>query len=186
MKSLPAGPTELRTRRLLLRPPTLDDLDAYVAIATDPEYAYFGARIDAAPESVAAGLARIVAAPWERRAEFAIVIEGLVIGRVRLEFDQANQTAELGYGVARPYWGRGIATEAARATIDYAFSELTVAKIWARVDPRNVGSVRVLEKLGMLPEGLLRSHVIRRGERADRAYYGLLREEWIVQQTAPT
>lgn len=53
-----------------------------------------------------------------------------------------------------------------------------LAKIWAHVDPRNCASVRVLERLGLRREGHLRSHLVRRGERVDRLYYGLLREEW--------
>jgi RimJ/RimL family protein N-acetyltransferase len=92
--------------------------------------------------------------------------------------DRVNRTGDLGYGLARDAWGKGLATEAARAVVDYGFSALGLAKVWARTDPRNAASVRVLEKLGMRREGLLRSHVIRWGERADRAYYGLLREEW--------
>jgi hypothetical protein len=64
------------------------------------------------------------------------------------------------------------------ALIAYGFSQLGLAKIWAHVDPRNAASVRALEKLGMKREAFLRSHVLRHGERADRAYYGLLRHEW--------
>ncbi len=185
MTSSAVRPTELQTERLLLRPPTLDDLDAYVAITTDPAYAVYGARSDPTPDSVAAGLALIVATPWERRAEFAVVHEGIVVGRVRLDVDQENQVAELGYGVARERWGRGLASEAARAMVDYGFEAFGLAKVWARVDPRNLSSVRVLEKIGMVCEGVLRSHVMRRGERTDRAYFGLLRAEWEAALTRP-
>jgi RimJ/RimL family protein N-acetyltransferase len=134
---------------------------------------------------VAAGLALIVATPWERRAEFAVVHEGIVVGRVRLDVDQENQVAELGYGIARERWGRGLASEAARAMVDYGFEAFGLAKVWARVDPRNLSSVRVLEKIGMVCEGVLRSHVMRRGERTDRAYFGLLRAEWEAALTRP-
>ena len=63
-------------------------------------------------------------------------------------------------------------------SVDYGFCAFGLAKVYARADPRNVASVRVLEKLSMQREGLLRSHVVRRGERVDRVYYGLLWEEW--------
>jgi RimJ/RimL family protein N-acetyltransferase len=171
-------PTELRTARLLLRPPRADDLDAYVALTDDPEYSYFGTRQTMDREATAQALARIIAAPWQRRAEFAIVMDGHVVGRVMLDVDRENRTAALGYGVAREHWGHGVASEAARATLDYAFEAFGVDKVWARADPRNGASVRVLEKLGMQREGLLRRHIIRYGERTDRVYYGLLREEW--------
>jgi [ribosomal protein S5]-alanine N-acetyltransferase len=176
----PVQPTELYSPRLLLRPPTLEDADAYFEIARDPEYERFGSRQSVDRESARRGLARIIAIPWEQRPEFAVVLDGQVIGRVMLDVDRPNLTAALGYGIGRAWWGRGLATEAALAAVDYAFNGLGVAKVWARADPRNVASVRVLEKLGMQREGLLRRHLLYRGERVDRVYYGLLREEWHV------
>ena len=98
----------------------------------------------------------------------------------RGDVDRQNQTAALGYGIGRAWWGSGFATEAAKAALDYAFEGLDVDKVWARADPRNVGSLRVLEKIGMQREGVLRSHLIYRGERVDRVYFGLLRNEWAV------
>jgi [ribosomal protein S5]-alanine N-acetyltransferase len=174
---LPA-PTELRTERLLLRQPRHDDVDAYLAIESDPEYAFYGSRQSVDREGMERGLARIIAAPWHQHPEFAVVFEGQVVGRVVLTVDGENATAALGYGVTRTCWGRGIATEAARAVVGYGFEVFDLEKVWARVDPRNVGSVRVLEKIGMQREGLLRSQLLRRGERVDRAYYGILRAEW--------
>ena len=171
-------PTELRTARLLLRQPRLEDVDAYLALERDPEYAIYGSRQSIDREGIEWGLARIIATPWEQRAEFAIVLNGLVIGRAILDVDRTNVTGALGYGVSRACWGRGIATEAARAVMEYGFEAFGLAKVWARVDPRNVASVRVLEKLGMQREGLLRDHLLVRGERMDRAYYGILRAEW--------
>jgi ribosomal-protein-alanine N-acetyltransferase len=177
-------PTELRTARLLLRQPRLDDVDDYLAIESDPEYAEYGARLSIDRAGMERGLARIIAAPWHQHPEFAIVLKGRVVGRVVLTVDGEHATAVLGYGVARTYWGRGIASEAAGAVVDYGFEAFGLAKVWARVDPRNVASVRVLEKLGMQREGLLRSQLVRRGERVDRAYYGILREEWEAGRSA--
>jgi ribosomal-protein-alanine N-acetyltransferase len=173
-----ATPTEIRTARLLLRPPRLEDAEAYFAIASDPEYAYFGSRQSVDREAAARGLLRIIAIPWHQRPELAVTYEGQVVGRVMLDVDQQNNIAALGYGIGRPWWGRGLATEAARAALDYAFEALDVAKVWARADPRNLASVRILEKLGLQREGLLRGHLLYRGERVDRVYYGLLRAEW--------
>jgi ribosomal-protein-alanine N-acetyltransferase len=178
MSDRTASPTELHTPRLLLRPPRLEDAGAYFEIASDPEYAYFGSRGPVDRESTRRGLERIIAMPWERRAEFAVLFDGRVVGRVTLDVDRENRIVALGYGIGRPWWGLGLATEAARACVDYAFRSLDADKVWARADPRNVGSVRVLEKLGMQHEGTLRKHQLRRGERVDRVYYGLLREEW--------
>jgi RimJ/RimL family protein N-acetyltransferase len=156
----------------------MDDVDAYYALERDPEYAVYGSRQSIDREGIERGLARIIATPWEQRPEFAIVLDGQVIGRAILDVDRTNVTGALGYGVARSCWGRGIASEAARAVVDYGFEVFNLAKVWARADPRNVASVRILEKLGMEREGLLREHLLIRGERVDRAYYGILRAEW--------
>jgi [ribosomal protein S5]-alanine N-acetyltransferase len=178
------APTELCTTRLVLRPPRLDDVDAYFAIESDPVYALYGSRQTIDREGMERGLARIIGTPWHQRPEFAIEMEGEVVGRVVLDIDRNNVTAALGYGVARTCWGRGVASEAARAVIDYGFEAFGVAKVWARADPRNGASVRVLEKIGMQREGLLRGHLLVRGERVDRVYYGLLRPEWEAMHTA--
>jgi [ribosomal protein S5]-alanine N-acetyltransferase len=103
-----------------------------------------------------------------------------------LDVDRNNVTAALGYGVSRACWGRGVASEAARAAVNYGFEAFGLAKVWARADPRNGASVRVLEKLGMVREGLLRGHLIVRGERVDRVYYGIMRSEWKAARSAGT
>jgi RimJ/RimL family protein N-acetyltransferase len=174
------GFIELRTNRLLLRPFRIEDAGDVFAFARDEEYAYFlvPGPAPSTRAEVETALRDRIRTPWEERACFAITLAGRVIGEVVLEIDRLNGIANLGYGVAREHWGQGLATEAGRAVVDYGFRDLQLAKIYARADPRNLGSIRVLEKLGMQREGLLRSHVIRRGERVDRVYYGLLRDEW--------
>ena len=67
--------------------------------------------------------------------------------------------------------------EAARAVVDWGFRKRGLAKVYAYADERNAPSLRVMEKLGMTREGMLRSHRTFRDERIDDVYYGLLREE---------
>ena len=88
----------------------------------------------------------------------------------------------LGYGIGALHWGRGLASEAVAAVIDWAFDQYGLAKTHARPDVRNVGSQRVMEKVGMTREGVLRSHAKRRGVRVDYVYYGLLCQEWKEQR----
>ena len=71
--------------------------------------------------------------------------------------------AEMGFAVSRDRWGQGYATEAARAVLEFGFADLGVRRIWATCRPENVGSCRVLEKIGMIREGHLREHVLIRG-----------------------
>lgn len=172
------APPELRTARLLLRSPTPDDADAYFELVNSPDVNRFGAGRPLPYASVLQLLERIVAAQGERRLELAIALNGPAIGRVMLIVDTVNRIASVGYGLLPAHWGRGFATEATVAVVDYAFEQLGLDKVWARADARNLASVRVLEKVGMQREGLLRQEVLRRGERVDRVYYGLLRDEW--------
>jgi ribosomal-protein-alanine N-acetyltransferase len=69
-------------------------------------------------------------------------------------------------------------TEAAHAVVDWGFKNLGLAKIFAMADLPNQGSWRVMEKLGMTREGVLRRESIVNGQPVDDLYYGLLREEW--------
>ena len=102
-----------------------------------------------------------------------------MIGGVFLhDLDHKHLTAEIGYSIARTYWSRGIATEAVSAVIAAVFEHTKLRRIWATADPRNVASQRVLEKVGMVCEGVFRQNVLVRGEPADTSVYAILREDW--------
>jgi len=91
---------------------------------------------------------------------------------------QPNRTMELGYWVAEPLWGQGIAVEACRAVMGYAFAALEPVRMQARVIAGNAASSRVLDKLGFRYEGTLRSALLRRGSFEDVLMYSLLRSDW--------
>jgi [ribosomal protein S5]-alanine N-acetyltransferase len=90
--------------------------------------------------------------PFDLSPTFAVVLEGKVIGTVNLEVDAAVRSAMLGYAIGRRYWGRGLATEAAKAVLAWAFKSLELEEIWASTHAENVRSQRVLTKLGMSPQ----------------------------------
>jgi ribosomal-protein-alanine N-acetyltransferase len=173
--------TELRTERLLLRPWRLTDVDDAFSYGSDPEWGRFlwmtpqpYTRRDAEE-----WVARCVLNTWETDAQFAIEFEGHVCGGVRLNvIDAAGGTAGIGYNVARTLWGRGIATEAARAVVAYGFEELGLGRIYATADSRNEASIRVMQKLGMQREAYLRRHRFYRGEHADEVSYAILADEF--------
>ena len=171
-------PAVLHTERLLLRPLRQEDAGDLFELLRDEEVAFFVRRGPVIRAEIQEAVREHLRNPWEAHPTFVVVLEERVVGEVTLEIEPRDLTANLGYAIAREHWGKGLATEAARTVVDYGFRVCGLAKVHARADPRNVGSVRVLEKLGMRREGLLRSHVLRRGERADRVLYGLLREEW--------
>ena len=85
--------------------------------------------------------------------------------------------AKIGYWLAEPFWGRGIATDAVRAVVDYAFAGFDLMRIEAYVFEWNPASCRVLEKAGFTLEGRLRKTVTKDGKTIDELLYGLVREE---------
>jgi RimJ/RimL family protein N-acetyltransferase len=82
--------------------------------------------------------------------------------------------AEIGYWLAKPYWGRKIMTAVVRRTCEFAFTELGLAKLTALVWSENAASARVLEKCGFEQEGYLKKHFVKAGELRDSRLFGLL------------
>ncbi len=85
--------------------------------------------------------------------------------------------AEMGYWIARPYWGRGLVTEAMRTLISHALTELDLQRVYAYVFAGNARSVQVLEALGFQREGTLRKHYRKNGRTRDAHLYGLLHSD---------
>ena len=92
--------------------------------------------------------------------------------------DVYRYSAEVGYWLGEPFWGKGIATGAVRTLVDYAFSTTELIKLFAGVFSNNQASARVLEKNGFTQEGTLKNSVVKRGQVLHELRYGLLREEW--------
>jgi len=119
-----------------------------------------------------------------RAAVFAIRLagdgagEGELVGMMGLHPEPEHERAGMGYWIGKPYWDRGYATEAGRAVIRWGFEEGGLRRIYAESFSRNRASCRVLEKLGMQREGVLRSHFKKWDEFVDVEIYGMLREEW--------
>jgi [ribosomal protein S5]-alanine N-acetyltransferase len=116
---------------------------------------------------------------------WAVTLKGnnTVIGLVSLQFwkhrgDQYHRRAEVGYGIARAIWGRGIGSEAVRAIVYYGFAQLNLNRIYAWTIADNYGSIRLLEKLGFVREGTQRQHSLEDdGRFHDSAIYGLIRSD---------
>ncbi len=111
---------------------------------------------------------------------FAITLKGSdeLIGAIGLTLNLDHESAELGYWVGKPFWGRGYCTEAAQAVFHYAFTELRLNRVHARHFSHNPASGRVIQKAGMQHEGHFRQNV-RKWERfIDTEFYGILRSEF--------
>ena len=109
----------------------------------------------------------------------AIVVDGEAAGSIGLFLghDVYRRSAELGYWLAEPLWGRGIMTAAVTAMCREGFGTLDIVRIHAEPFARNAASRRVLEKAGFSLEGTLRRSVYKNGEMLDSCIYALLREE---------
>src|SRR5204862_7847414 len=98
------------------------------------------------------------------------------------DIDSEHGQAEMGFWIAVDCWGRGYATEAAQALLEFGFGILQLNRIYAHHMLRNPASGRVLEKVGMKKEGILRERVRKWGVFEDVAIMAVLRKEWPGQE----
>jgi ribosomal-protein-alanine N-acetyltransferase len=110
---------------------------------------------------------------------FAIVVGGAAVGGIGfvLRPDVERVSAEIGYWLGEPFWGRGIATEALRALTAYAVEHHHLTRIFAVPFASNTPSCRVLEKAGYLLEGRLRKSAVKDGAILDQLQYAFIASE---------
>ena len=129
-------------------------------------------------------LSEMLAADPDQNIAFAIEEEGVLIGSIsasrcgNIHF----RTAELGYYLGEPYWGKGYATETVRLLCSYVFQHTDIIRIFAEPFAHNLASCRVLEKAGFQLEGVLRSNAVKNGRILDMKMYARIREEWEKDQ----
>src|SRR3954466_11532686 len=135
-------PVVLRTERLTLRPFQDSDVEDALSYRDDPEFARFLPHIPQpfTRRDAEAFVALNMSEPWERSPTFAVVLEGTMIGTVNFEIDTHERTERLGYAIGRTWWGRGIATEAARAAMAWAIDTFSLVRLWASTDARHARS----------------------------------------------
>jgi RimJ/RimL family protein N-acetyltransferase len=110
--------------------------------------------------------------------DFAIATRQEVIGGIgyHRQADVYRLSAELGYWLGQPFWGRGIATAAVRALTERIFATTPLVRLYAHVFAWNTASARVLEKAGYQLEGRMRSSVIKDGQLIDQLMFAIVRE----------
>jgi RimJ/RimL family protein N-acetyltransferase len=149
---------EIRTERLVLRPISREDLDAYAAMFADPEVVRFigdgtVATRDESVEWIERSIERNANEGWDMRSVL-LLDEGVVIGRCGIAVREIDGRTEheVGYLFGRALWGWGYATEAAVAMRDRALGELGLSRLIALIQHGNAASKRVARKLGMAYE----------------------------------
>jgi ribosomal-protein-alanine N-acetyltransferase len=166
---------QIETARLRLRQFERADLDRLAAIYTDPDVVkYIGTGATPTKDETAYHLDNIINNYWAQRGfgRWALIDkrDEDLIGLCGLRLLEG--APELVYLLAKECWGRGLAPEAARACLRYAFEELRLERVVAITRPENVASRRVLAKIGMNYEGDARFYEI------DCVLYALTRAEY--------
>lgn len=147
----------LETERLVLRMFRESDTDAYAEMVGDPEVMRFLGGGQPVPRAEAWRNMAMVLGHWQLRGYGMWAVEekttGELAGRVGCWRPEGWPGLEVGWTLRRSFWGRGYATEAARASIEYAFKTLDQTRVISLIAPENVNSIRVAERLGEKPEG---------------------------------
>lgn len=156
-------PDQFETERLVLRRPRPDDARAiFEGWAQDREVTrYLTWRPHQRIEETEEFIQKCISA-WEQGTRFPYMITlratGEVIGMIdpRIEGPKVG----IGYGAARVHWGKGYVPEAARAVIAWTLQQPSIHRVYATTDVENIASQRVLEKVGMQCEGVLRKYIL--------------------------
>ena len=175
---------ELRTARLILR--ELEDRDwaALHGCHSDPDVVrYESFDVHTAEQTRQyirdAQLDRVLQPRTTFDLAASLAGSPALIGRAGLRITSEKQReGTLWFIFARAFWRQGYATEAARAILDFAFGELRLHRVFGDCDPRNLGSIGVMERLGMRREARLVENVFIKGEWCDSLIYGILDREW--------
>lgn len=151
-------PKVIQTQRLQLRPPVMEDAELiFQRYAQDREVTrYLTWRPHVSIQETEDYLQRCLS-DWKSEAQFSWVIllkeTQLLIGMVGVRF---NNGAVIGYVLAKKHWGQRYMSEAVQVLVDWALTQESIYRVWSVCDVENRASVRVLEKVGMNCEGVLR------------------------------
>ncbi len=180
---------ELRTPRLLLRDFVPGDWPAVLAYQQDPRYLRYYAWTERTPEAVQEFVGWFLAqqqAQPRLKFQFAVTLAatGELIGNCGVRKESADALeASLGYELAPDHWGKGYATEAARAVLAFGFARLGAHRITAECVAENAASAHVLTKIGFQLEGRLREKEFYKGRWWDTLLFAILEPEWRIRAT---
>ncbi len=171
--------TELHTERLHLRKMKVSDSSSLFKIWSDPDVTKFMNVSCFTDENQAKEMINLLddLSRDSKAIRYSIIKKesNEIIGSCGYNsFDFENEKAEIGYDIAKSFWGRGYASEAICSLLDHAFSSLKLNRIEAKVDPENVNSIKLLQKLNFTFEGTLRQYERVEGKFNDLNIYSKL------------
>jgi len=173
----------LEAPRVRLRWLTERDVDALFAIFSDQDMMRYWSSTAMQQRSEAEELLLRIHRQFAEKSAFQWGIErkddGELLGTCTLfNIHVANMRAEIGYCLRSTHWRKGYMSEALAALIEHAFATLKLRRLEADVDPKNAGSLGILDRMGFRREGLLRERWNVGGEIQDSVFLGLLAHEW--------
>lgn len=175
--------TQLITERLILRPIEERDLELIVEYAGDEGIAMMTLTMPHPYDlDDAKQFLEITQNDWESNKAYTFAIthkmDEALMGVVGLHPSTMHHRAEIGYWIGKPHWNKGYMTEAARRVVQFGFEELELHRIYAWYFEDNPASGRIMAKVGMQQEGMLRDHYYRWGRFRTAYCYGILREDY--------
>jgi Acetyltransferases, including N-acetylases of ribosomal proteins len=169
----------LETDRLILDKITVEDIPQIVIYLQDKIFSDYTSNIPYPYRKEDAEFwLKLSAEAFKNRKGFTFAIRdktGKFLGAIGLH-DEGSDKAELGYWIGIPNWNNGYVTEAAKAIIDYGFRELNFNKIYATYFPHNPASGKIMDKIGMKKEALLKQHLKKNGKYYDIPMYSIFKE----------
>ncbi|WP_105616392.1 GNAT family N-acetyltransferase [Vallitalea okinawensis] len=174
---------ELETERLILRETQSKDVTQLFKILSDPKVAQFEYYYPVKAKEEANEFIKRYRVELEEKEEitWGIILKSTdeLVGICCLgDFNEGARRAEIGYDITQSEWGKGFATEAVGAIVDYGFNVMNLNRIEAAITPGNDASVKVLEKLDFTREGLLRERDLMKGKLEDGIIMAMLRREY--------
>ena len=179
--------TELKTERLILRPVEEKDAKAIFNYRSDSTTNQYQGWIPKSLDDVHKFINKVspkidIVDTWF---QFVIIKNDSneIIGDVGIHFlDTDNKQAEIGCTLDKTYQGKGYATEALKETLDYLFNKLNKRRIIGSIDPRNIKSTGLVERLGFRKEAHFKESILINGEWIDDLVYAILKDEWIEKR----
>lgn len=176
---------ELQTERLVLRPFRQEDLDRLADLQSRPEVSRFLYWEPRSREESAAALDRYMKEDHLEQDDDPLALavvrrdDSLLLGNASVWLRSVeHRQVEIGYVFHPDAGGQGYATEAARALVDFAFTELRAHRVFARTDARNKPSAALLTRLGMRQEAHFREAEIFKGAWGDELVFAVLSHQW--------
>ncbi|MEK0179398.1 MAG: GNAT family protein [Microcoleus anatoxicus] len=177
----------IETERLLLRKITLNDANDMFEYGSDPLVSQYTMWSTHTSIEDTKSFLRSLTKMYKKREliDWGIVhkTEQKLIGTCGyVEWSMNHSRAQIGYALSRKYWNQGYMSEAVSAIIDFGFREMSLNKIEARCAQENIASARVMEKVGMQLEGILRQQLFVKDQYWDLKIYSILRDDFFADR----